>query len=109
MFIPRNDVGHMSLIWTDLPCVENLCRSQWPCGLSHELSSLVRTLGSWVGIPLKAGMFVCVYSVFLLSCVQVVAFRLADPPSKSPIDCVRINKLKKRPRFNKGLKIDTDR
>jgi hypothetical protein len=55
----------------------------WPRGLRHELSSSARTLGSWVRIPLK-GMDVCmcVYSVFLLSCVQVVALRQADPPSK---------------------------
>jgi hypothetical protein len=31
--------------------------------------SLSRTLGSWVRIPLKAWMFVFVYSVFVLSCV----------------------------------------
>jgi hypothetical protein len=29
-------------------------RSQWPRGLRHELSSLARTLGSWVGIQLEA-------------------------------------------------------
>jgi hypothetical protein len=44
-------------------------RSQWPRGLRHELSSPARTLGSWVGIPLKTWMSVCVYSVFVLSCV----------------------------------------
>jgi hypothetical protein len=38
-------------------------------GLMHELSSLARTLGSWIRIPLKARMFVYVYSVFVLSCV----------------------------------------
>jgi hypothetical protein len=27
-------------------------------------------------------MSVCVYSVFVLSCVQVAALRRADPPSK---------------------------
>jgi hypothetical protein len=43
------------------------CRSQWPRGLRHEMSSLARTLGSWVRTPLKAWMFVCIYSVF--SCV----------------------------------------
>jgi hypothetical protein len=40
-----------------------MCRSQGPCGLRHELSSLARTLGSWVRIPLKAWMrlfYVCV-------------------------------------------------
>jgi hypothetical protein len=46
-----------------------LCQSQWPRGLRHELSSLSRTLGSWVRTPLKAWMSVCVYSVFVLSCV----------------------------------------
>jgi hypothetical protein len=45
------------------------CRSQWPRGLRHELSSLARTLGSWVRIPLEAWMSVCVYSVFVLFCV----------------------------------------
>jgi hypothetical protein len=45
------------------------CRSQWPRGLRHELSSLSRMLGSWVRIPLKAWMSVCVYSMFMLFCV----------------------------------------
>jgi hypothetical protein len=44
-------------------------RSQWSRCLWHEISSPPRTLGSWVRIPLKACMFVCVYSVFVLSCV----------------------------------------
>jgi hypothetical protein len=39
-------------------------RSQWPRGLGHEPSSLVRTLGSWVRIPLEGWM-----SVFVLFCV----------------------------------------
>jgi hypothetical protein len=43
-------------------------RSQWPGGLWHEMFSLARTLGSWVRIPLKAWMSVCVYSMFLLGC-----------------------------------------
>jgi hypothetical protein len=41
------------------------CRSEWPRGIRHEMSSLARTLGSWILIPLKAWMFVCVYSVFV--------------------------------------------
>jgi hypothetical protein len=53
-----------------------------PRGLRHELSSPAQTLGSWVRIPLKAWMSVCVYSVFMLSCVQVAALRRAYPPSK---------------------------
>jgi hypothetical protein len=40
-------------------------RSQWSRGLRHELSSPARTLGSWVRIPLKAWIFMCVYSVFV--------------------------------------------
>jgi hypothetical protein len=49
------------------------------CGLKHELSSLAEILGSWVPIPLEAWMSVCVYSVFVLSCVQVAAFRPLIP------------------------------
>jgi hypothetical protein len=56
------------------------CRSQWPRGLRHELSSLARALASWVRIPLKTWMSVCVYSV--LFCVWVAALRQADPPYK---------------------------
>jgi hypothetical protein len=44
-------------------------RSQRPHRLIHEMSSLTWMLGSWVQIPLKAWMFICVYSVFVLSCV----------------------------------------
>jgi hypothetical protein len=35
----------------------------------HEPSSPARTLGSWVRMPLEEWMSVCVYSVFVLSCV----------------------------------------
>jgi hypothetical protein len=58
------------------------CESQWPRGLRHELSSPAQTLGSWVRIPLKAWMPVRIYSVFVLSCMQVEALRRDDPPSK---------------------------
>jgi hypothetical protein len=44
-------------------------RSLCPRGLRHKLTSLDRTLGSWVRIPLTACMSVCVYSVFVLPCV----------------------------------------
>jgi hypothetical protein len=46
------------------------CRSQRSRSLRYELSSLARTLGSWVQIPLKAWISVCVYSVFVFSCVD---------------------------------------
>jgi hypothetical protein len=40
------------------------------------------TLELWVRISLKAWMSVCVYSVFVLFCVQIAALWLADPQSK---------------------------
>jgi hypothetical protein len=63
-------------------CSVNLGRSQWPSDLRHELFSPARTLGSWVRIPLDEWMFVGVYSVFVLFCVQVAALRRAYHPSK---------------------------
>jgi hypothetical protein len=48
----------------------NKSRSQWPRGLRHEMSSPAWILWSWVRITLEAWMFVCVYSVFVLSCVS---------------------------------------
>jgi hypothetical protein len=38
---------------------------------------------------------VCVYSVFVLSCVQVAALRRADPPSKGPTNCVKDQETEK--------------
>jgi hypothetical protein len=47
-------------------------------------------------------MFVCVYSVFVLSCVQVAALRRADPPSKESFRlCIGLGKLKRRPKPKK--------
>jgi hypothetical protein len=40
-------------------------------------------------------MSVCIYSVFVLSCVQVAALRRANPPSKSPTDCVKDQEIVK--------------
>jgi hypothetical protein len=42
-------------------------RSQWTPSLRHELSSLARTLGSWVRIPLKA--WVSAFIMCLCFCV----------------------------------------
>jgi hypothetical protein len=80
-------------------------RSQWSRGLRHEMSSPAWTLGSWVRIPLEAWMFVCVYSVFLLSCV-VAALRRADHWSKESYQLsisVRLrNLIERRPRPDMG-------
>jgi hypothetical protein len=38
--------------------------------IEKALSSLPRTLGSWDRIPLKAWMSMCIYSVFVLSCIS---------------------------------------
>jgi hypothetical protein len=56
--------------------------SQWPRGLSHELSSLARTLWSCDRIPLKAWMSVLCAFILVLCCVEADALRRADPPSK---------------------------
>jgi hypothetical protein len=47
----------------------NVCRSEWPRGLTHGPFLPARTLGSWVQIPLEAWLSGCVYSVFVLFCV----------------------------------------
>jgi hypothetical protein len=72
------------------------CRSQWPRGLRHELSSTEQTLGSWDRIPFEVWISVFfVYSVFVLFRVQVVALRRADPPSKESYRlCKRSRKYK---------------
>jgi hypothetical protein len=49
-------------------------RSWSPRGLRNELSSIARTLGSWVRIPLKAWM--SVYAFILCSCCPVCRQRL---------------------------------
>jgi hypothetical protein len=67
-----------------------VCRSQWPCGLRHELSSLARMLRSWVPIPLKVWMSVlCAFILWL--CCSVCTYRSCDrliPRPRSPTDCV---------------------
>jgi hypothetical protein len=60
-----------SFIFLSLLLLRNIQhgRSQYPRSLRHELSSLSRTLGSWVRIPLKAWMFCVCMRIF---CVCVV-------------------------------------
>jgi hypothetical protein len=44
-------------------------RWHWPHSLSHETSAPAETLGLWVRIPVEKLMSLCIYSVFVLSCV----------------------------------------
>jgi hypothetical protein len=75
--------------------------SRWPRGLRCELSSLARTLGSWVRIPLKAWMSLCVYCVCVVLCVgSCLATGWSPVQGVLPTAC-RIKELKKRPRSNK--------
>jgi hypothetical protein len=63
--------------------VNNLdCRTQWPRGLRHELSSPTETLLSWVRAPFETWVSVSVFitRIFVLFCVQVAALLLADTP-----------------------------
>jgi hypothetical protein len=57
---------HVHYFQTNAYRNEGCDQSVRPRGLRHELSSLARSLGSWVRIPLEAGMSVCIYSVFVL-------------------------------------------
>jgi hypothetical protein len=71
-------------------------RSQWPRGLKHELSSLARKLGSWVGIPLKPWMSVlCAFTLFVLFCVGGSGLTTGWFPVKGVLPIVyKIKKLK---------------
>jgi hypothetical protein len=55
-------------------------RSWCAAALRHELSSLARTLGSWVRIPLKSWM--SVFAFILCLCCSVAALRRANHSSK---------------------------
>jgi hypothetical protein len=71
---------------------------QWLCGLRHELFSPAETLGSCFRIPLEAFMSVCVYSVFMLSCMYGSGLAVCWTPVQGVVPTVyTITKLKKRP------------
>jgi hypothetical protein len=79
-------------------------RSQWPRCLRYEQLSLFQTLVSWVRIPLKARMSVCIYSVFVLCCVYVAASRRVDSPSKESCRlCIGLRNWKSGQGPTKGL------
>jgi hypothetical protein len=63
------------------------CRSQWPHGLRHEMSSLARTLGSSVRISFEAWM----YSFFPCVCDVICRQWSCDgliPRPGSPTNCL---------------------
>jgi hypothetical protein len=67
-------------IFNFLPGDLYFSRSQWPRRLRYELSSLPRTLWSWVRIPLKAWVSVWVYSVFVLPVVPNYVYQVSINP-----------------------------
>jgi hypothetical protein len=86
----KNIIFYIGVYNTRILCGTScISRSQWLRGLRHELSSLARTLGSWVRIPLKAWMSMCAFILCLLSCVLVAALRRADLSCKSPTVCAK--------------------
>jgi hypothetical protein len=54
------------IVWT---CRPDDGPSRWPRSVRHELSSLDRSLESWVRILLKAGMSVCAFNLCLYCCM----------------------------------------
>jgi hypothetical protein len=62
----------------------------------YQLSSPAHVLALWVRIP---WIHACVYSVFVLSCVQVGALRRTDLPSKESY------RLHKNQETEKGTKV----
>jgi hypothetical protein len=50
---------------------EHVCRSQLPRCIRHEMSLPVRTMGSWVRIPLKAWLSLCLSFVSVLPCIGI--------------------------------------
>jgi hypothetical protein len=71
-------------------------RTQWSRSRRHEPSSSTQALGSWVRIPLKAGISVCVCAVL---CVQPCDVLIPRP--RSTTDCVKNQGTETRPRSNK--------
>jgi hypothetical protein len=70
-FLPHSSqfITHYAIILFDIILAAD---HSSPRGLRHELSSFARTVGSWVRIPFKPWTFgtcVCVYSLFVLSCI----------------------------------------
>jgi hypothetical protein len=80
-----------------------LCQWQRPRCLRHDTSSPARTLESCVRIPLKAWISVCVYSVFVLSCVGYRPCVGLIPRSRSPTGCLRLRNWSETKCFTDAL------
>jgi hypothetical protein len=66
------------------------CRSQWPRGLRHELSSPAPTLRSWVRIALRHGCL-CVFCVRFF-CFYIVWNETASRPNKKVNEDLSLDK-----------------
>jgi hypothetical protein len=65
------------LVYFYITAYRILSRSQYPRGLRYELSSLARTLGLWIRIPLRAWMFGVCMRLFYVCVVLCLARGLA--------------------------------
>jgi hypothetical protein len=80
--------------------IQEISRSQYPRRLRHELSSLARTMGSWVQIPLRAWMFGVCIRLFCACAVLCLGSGSCDElvtHYKSPTVCKMNMELNKRP------------
>jgi hypothetical protein len=84
--------------------ISYLGRSQWHRNLKHELPPPAQTLGSWVRIPLKEWMSVCVYSMFVLFCVGSGLATGWSPVQGVLLTVYRIKKLKSGQGPTKGCR-----
>jgi hypothetical protein len=78
---------HSFFFWGGSRFLQGL--SQWPRVLRHELSSLARTMKSWVRIPIKAWMFGVCMRLFCVCVVLCLGSGLAT--SWSPVQGVLLS------------------
>jgi hypothetical protein len=79
------------------------CRFQWPRGLRHDVSSLSRTLESFSNPTQDMDVCVHLFCVCIALCVGSGLAKGSSPAQGVLPTVCAIKKLKKRPRFKKGL------